>query len=46
MKEKNGDLVAVWANTVAEARYTLSVYEQRIILWMVGVGEQRSRKPV
>jgi plasmid replication initiation protein len=41
MKESNGDLVVVWANTVAEARYTLSVYEQRIILWLVAQIERK-----
>jgi plasmid replication initiation protein len=41
MKETNGDLVVVWANTVAEARYTLSVYEQRIILWLVAQIERK-----
>jgi plasmid replication initiation protein len=41
MKESNGDLVAVWANTVAEARYTLGVYEQRIILWLVAQIERK-----
>lgn len=41
MKEPNGDLVVVWANTVAEARYTLSVYQQRIILWLVAQIERK-----
>jgi plasmid replication initiation protein len=41
MKEANGDLVVVWANSVAEARYTLSVYQQRIILWLVAQIERK-----
>jgi plasmid replication initiation protein len=32
---KNGDLIAVMENTVAEARHSLTVPEQRLILWLV-----------
>lgn len=32
---KTGDQLAVMANTVAEARHTLTVPEQRLILWLV-----------
>lgn len=32
---KSGELVVVFANTVAEARHSLTVPEQRIILWLV-----------
>lgn len=35
MASKNGDLIAVMANTVAEARHMLTVPEQRLILWLV-----------
>lgn len=30
----DGEKIIVWANTVAEARYSLSVPEQRLILWL------------
>ncbi|RYD38973.1 MAG: RepB family plasmid replication initiator protein [Verrucomicrobiaceae bacterium] len=35
MTKKNGDLIAVMANTVAEARHALTVPEQRLILWLI-----------
>lgn len=35
MINPNGDLIAVMANTVAEARHMLTVPEQRLILWLV-----------
>lgn len=35
MASKKGDLTAVMANTVAEARHALSVPEQRLILWLI-----------
>jgi plasmid replication initiation protein len=31
---KNGDKIVVWANAVVDARYSLSVSEQRLILWL------------
>ena len=34
MKKADGERIVVWANAVAEARYTLSVQEQRLILWL------------
>ncbi len=34
MKKPDGERIVVWANAVAEARYTLSVQEQRLILWL------------
>ena len=34
MKKEDGDSVVVWANAVVEARYSLSVPEQRLILWL------------
>jgi plasmid replication initiation protein len=35
MTKKNGDRIAIMANTVAEARHALTVPEQRIILWLI-----------
>ena len=35
VRTKDGDLVAVMANTVAEARHALTVPEQRLVLWLV-----------
>src|SRR6478752_7754444 len=32
---RTGDLVAVMANTVAEARHLLTVPEQRLVLWLI-----------
>ena len=34
VKDKHGERIVVWANAVAEARYSLSVPEQRLILWL------------
>jgi plasmid replication initiation protein len=34
VKKPNGERIVVWANTVVEARYSLSVPEQRLILWL------------
>jgi len=34
MKQANGEEIVVWANSVAEARYSLTVPEQRLILWL------------
>lgn len=34
-EKQTGDLIAVMANTVAEARHSLTVPEQRLILWLV-----------
>jgi len=34
-ENKSGELIAVMANTVAEARHSLSIPEQRLILWLV-----------
>jgi hypothetical protein len=31
---QNGDKIVVWTNAVVDARYTLSVPEQRLILWL------------
>lgn len=31
---KNGDKIVVWTNAVVDARYSLSVPEQRLILWL------------
>jgi len=31
---RNGDKIVVWANAVVDARYSLSVPEQRLILWL------------
>lgn len=31
---KNGDKIVVWTNAVVDARYSLSVAEQRLILWL------------
>jgi hypothetical protein len=31
---ENGDKIIVWTNAVLEARYSLSVAEQRLILWL------------
>ncbi|MDB6134355.1 MAG: repB [Verrucomicrobiales bacterium] len=33
--KQTGDLIAVMANTVAEARHALTVPEQRLILWLI-----------
>jgi plasmid replication initiation protein len=34
VKKPDGERIVVWANAVAEARYTLSVQQQRLILWL------------
>lgn len=34
MTGQNGDKIVVWTNAVVDARYTLSVPEQRLILWL------------
>jgi hypothetical protein len=31
---RNGDKIVVWTNAVVDARYSLSVPEQRLILWL------------
>ena len=35
MRKKNGELIVVMANQIAEARHRLSVQEQRLILWLI-----------
>jgi hypothetical protein len=34
VKDERGDRIVVWANAVSEARYCLTVPEQRLILWL------------
>lgn len=34
MRKADGERIVVWANAVAEARYALSVPEQRLVLWL------------
>src|SRR3954454_8469936 len=34
VKDERGERIVVWANAVAEARYFLTVPEQRLILWL------------
>jgi hypothetical protein len=41
VKKEDGDAVVVWANAVVEARYSLSVPEQRLILWLGGANWAR-----
>lgn len=40
MKKPDGERIVVWANAVAEARYALSVPEQRLVLWLAAQIEQ------
>ena len=43
MKKKNGELVCVMANQIAEARHRLTVQEQRMILWLIAQIEPKDK---
>ena len=43
MKRKNGELVCVMANQIAEARHRLTVQEQRMILWLIAQIEPKDK---
>ena len=43
MRKKNGELVCVMANQIAEARHRLTVQEQRMILWLIAQIEPKDK---